>query len=43
MMIPTSACAAMYGVMPHVHISNTPSSTSVIVELDGLLQASYSS
>jgi len=26
--------------MPHVHISNTPSSTNVIVELDGLLQAS---
>jgi len=31
------------GVMSHVshvHISNTPSSTNVIVELDGLLQAS---
>ena len=26
--------------MSHVHISNTPSSTNVIVELDGLLQAS---
>jgi len=26
--------------MPHVHISNTPSSTNVIVELNGLLQAS---
>jgi len=25
--------------MSHVHISNTPSSTIVIVELDGLLQA----
>ena len=35
----SSACAAIYGVMPHVHISNTPSSTNVIVELDGLLQA----
>jgi len=33
-------CTAIYGVMPHVHISNTPSSTNVIVELDGLLQAS---
>ena len=33
-------CAAIYGVMPHVHIRNTPSSTNVIVELDGLLQAS---
>ena len=38
--LPSSACAAIYGVMPHVHISNTPSSTNVIVELDGLLQAS---
>ena len=28
----------IYGVMPRVHISNTPSSTNVIVELDGLLQ-----
>jgi len=37
--LPSSACAAIYGVMPHVHISNTPSSTNVIVELDGLLQA----
>ena len=36
--LPSSACAAIYGVMPHVHISNTPSSTNVIVELDGLLQ-----
>jgi len=36
----SSACAAIYGVMPHVHISNTPSSTNVMVELDGLLQAS---
>ena len=33
--LPSSACAAMiYGVMSHVHISNTPSSTNVIVELD---------
>ena len=39
---PSSACAAIYGVIPHVHISNTPSSTNVIVELDGLLQASIS-
>jgi len=31
--LPSSACAAIYGVMPHVHISNTPSSTNVIVEL----------
>ena len=31
--------SAIYGVMPHVHISNTPI-TNVIVELDGLLQAS---
>jgi len=38
--LPSSACAAIYGFMPHVHISNTPSSTNVIVELDGLLQAS---
>jgi len=38
--LPSSACAVIYGVMPHVHISNTPSSTNVIVELDGLLQAS---
>jgi len=38
--LPSSACAAIYGVMPHVHISNTPSSTNVIIELDGLLQAS---
>jgi len=38
--LPSSACAAIYGVMPHVHISNTPRSTNVIVELDGLLQAS---
>ena len=38
--LPSSACAAIYAVMPHVHISNTPSSTNVIVELDGLLQAS---
>ena len=38
--LPSSACAAIYGVMPHVHISNTRSSTNVIVELDGLLQAS---
>jgi len=36
----SSACAAINGVMPYVHISNTPSSTNVIVELDGLLQAS---
>ena len=36
--LPSSACAAIYGVMPHVHISNTPSSTNVIVELDRLLQ-----
>ena len=35
--LPSSACAAIYGVMPHVHISNTPSSTNVIVELDGLV------
>jgi len=34
--LPSSACAAIYGVMPHVHISNTPTSTNVIVELDGL-------
>ena len=34
----SSACAAIYGVMPHVHISNTPSSTNVIDELDGLLR-----
>jgi len=40
--LPSSACAAIYGVMSHVHISNTPSSTNVIVELDGLLQASHS-
>jgi len=40
---PSSVCAAIYGVMPHVHISNTPSSTNVIVELDGLLQASKAS
>jgi len=33
--LPSSACAAIYGVMRHVHISNTPSSTNVIVELDG--------
>ena len=33
-------CSRIYGVMSHVHISNTPSSTNVIVELDGLLQAS---
>ena len=38
--LPSSACAAIYGVMSHVHISNTPSSTNVFVELDGLLQAS---
>ena len=38
--LPSSACAVIYGVMPHVHISNAPSSTNVIVELDGLLQAS---
>ena len=38
--LPSSACAAIYGVMLRVHISNTPSSTNVIVELDGLLQAS---
>ena len=38
--LPSSACAVIYGVMSHVHISNTPSSTNVIVELDGLLQAS---
>ena len=40
--LPSSACAAIYGVMSHVHISNTPSSssTNVIVELYGLLQAS---
>ena len=37
--LPSSACAAIYGVTPHVHISNTPSSTNVIVELDALLQA----
>ena len=37
--LPSSACAAIYGVMSHVHISNTPS-TNVIVELDGLLQPS---
>jgi len=36
----SSACAVIYGVMSHVHISNTPSSTNIIVELDGLLQAS---
>ena len=35
--LPSSACTAIYGVMPHVHISNTPSSTIVIVELDELL------
>ena len=35
-----SACAAIYRVMCHVHISDTPSSTNIIVELDGLLQAS---
>ena len=38
--LPSSACTAINGVMSHVHISNTPSSTNVIVELDGLLQAS---
>ena len=38
--LPSSACTVIYGVMSHVHISNTPSSTNVIVELDGLLQAS---
>ena len=38
--LPSSACVAIYGVMSHVHISNIPSSTNVIVELDGLLQAS---
>ena len=38
--LPSSACAVIYGVMSHVHIINTPSSTNVIVELDGLLQAS---
>ena len=38
--LPCSALAAIYGVMSHVHISNTPSSKNVIVELDGLLQAS---
>jgi len=39
--LPSSACVVIYGVMPHVHIiSNTPSSTNVIVKLDGLLQAS---
>jgi len=38
--LPSSACAVIYGVMPHVHISNTTSSTNVIVELDGLLQES---
>ena len=37
--LPSSACAAIYGVMSYVHISNTPSNTNVIVELDGLLQA----
>jgi len=36
----SSACTAVYGVMSHVHISNTPSTTNVIVELDRLLQAS---
>ena len=36
----SSACAAIYGVMPHVYISSTPSSTNVIVELDRLLQTS---
>jgi len=38
--LPSSACAVIYGVMSHVHISNAPSSTNVIVELDGLLQTS---
>jgi len=38
--LPSSTCAAIYGVMSHVYISNTPSSTNVIVELDGLLRAS---
>ena len=36
----SSACTAVYGVMSHVHISNTPSTTNIIVELYGLLQAS---
>jgi len=40
--LPCSALAAIYGVMSHVHISNTPSSKNVIVELDGLLQAKAS-
>ena len=34
--LPSSACAVIYEVMSHVYISNTPSSTNVIVELDGL-------
>jgi len=38
--LPSLACAAIYGGMPHIHISNTPSTTDIIVELDGLLQAS---
>ena len=28
--LPSSACAAIYGVMPHVRISSTPSSTNVV-------------
>ena len=34
--LPSSACAVIYGVISHVHISNTPSSTNVIVELDAV-------
>ena len=35
-----SVCIAIYGVTPHVHINDTPSSTNV-VDLDGLAYCKY--
>ena len=38
--LPSSACAVIYEVMSHVHISNTPSSTNVMNSTDYCKQAS---